>query len=175
MGKFVRGASICDVRSGWGEGVPKRQTKGTTSADFCTWQGGGVQKSDPKILRTSYKEVLSLRLFLNLSLGMALWFKVTSPTCDTLHNFSLWVSGVSHNLCSLWHRLYATYALILPLISYFIRTEDEIDWVILGPFSPPLLPPKLVPFVASSCCGKNPCCYNTTTLTFEDLLHQGDQ
>ena len=29
-----KGASIYDVRSGWGMGVPKKQTKGTKSADL---------------------------------------------------------------------------------------------------------------------------------------------
>ena len=30
----VMGASIYDVRNGWGEGVPKKQMKGTKSADL---------------------------------------------------------------------------------------------------------------------------------------------
>ena len=31
-----RGAYLYDVRSGWGEEVPKKQTKGTMLCEFCT-------------------------------------------------------------------------------------------------------------------------------------------
>ena len=31
---LIYGASIYDVRSGWGRGVPKKQTKGTKAADL---------------------------------------------------------------------------------------------------------------------------------------------
>ena len=34
-GQNTIGASIYDVRTGRGRGVPKKQTKGTKSADFC--------------------------------------------------------------------------------------------------------------------------------------------
>ena len=33
-------ASIYDLCSGWGEGVPKKQMKGTKSTDLWQWQGG---------------------------------------------------------------------------------------------------------------------------------------
>ena len=41
------GASINDARSGWEEKVPKKQMKGTKSADLWQWQEGeGVKKSE---------------------------------------------------------------------------------------------------------------------------------
>ena len=39
-----RGASIYEVRRGVGEGVPKKQMKGTKSADLWQWQIGGCLK-----------------------------------------------------------------------------------------------------------------------------------
>ena len=40
------GASIYDVRRGWGEGVPKKQTKGTRLRESGHDKGEGVKKSE---------------------------------------------------------------------------------------------------------------------------------
>ena len=50
--KMTFGTSIYEVRSGWGEGVPKKQTNGTGLREFCTRQGG----EESNLLRTSYME-----------------------------------------------------------------------------------------------------------------------
>ena len=57
-----KGASIYEVRSGWGRGVPKKQTKGARLCEFCTYLGGGRGSKNPKIMRTSYMEAPKGRL-----------------------------------------------------------------------------------------------------------------
>ena len=48
------GASIYDVRSGWGKGPPKIRWKEQNQLIFDSDKGEGVK--NPKILRTSYME-----------------------------------------------------------------------------------------------------------------------
>ena len=50
--RMCEGVSIYDVRSGWGEGVPKKQTKRIKSADNCTLRS--------TICRSNFKLVLNL-------------------------------------------------------------------------------------------------------------------
>ena len=57
MSRFIiiRGLPYMTSAVGGGRGVPKKQKKGTKSAELWQWQGGRGSKN-PKMLRTSYME-----------------------------------------------------------------------------------------------------------------------